>query len=97
MCYAASLRGESPSLVELKATTEYRVIYWIEVPNQAPDIILFDTSYTVRQLKDKIASLFDISFDNQELTWDGQVLDDGKLMKDYMLIPPGDTLKVVPK
>jgi len=97
VCYAASLRGESPSLVELKATTEYSVDYWIEIPNQERKSIEFDTNYPVRLVKHKIAYLLGISFDNQELAWNGQVLDGGKSMKDYPEILPGDTLNVVPK
>jgi len=107
VCYAASLRGESPSLVELKATTENLaelkatteslVYYWIEVPDQEHQEISFNNDNTVLQLKQKIRDKFDIPVDNQELVWEGQTLSDYKKLKDYSAILSGATFNVVLK
>ena len=92
MCYAASLRGESPSLVELKATTESLVelkattespvYYTLVVPNEGSYSVKFDNKYNVWSLKQKIASSFGIPFSRQRIVWKGQILEDTRLMTD---------------
>ena len=95
MCYAASLRGESPSLVELKATTENPVVYWVVVPDQERQEIYFDNDNTVFKLKQAIWDKFGIPIDKQKLTYRGyDIWGDNQKMKEYPAILSGDTIDV---
>jgi len=94
VCYAASLRGESPSLVELKATTEGYVYLWVEVPDQERQNFPIDTATkSVLDLMQTIEYKFKVPVANQKLVWNNQTLGMSSKLKSYYLMN-GDTVKV---
>ena len=92
MCYAASLRGESPSLVELKATTEGSVYLWVEVPDQERQNIMIDLNKSVNDFMQTIRYKFNLTGD-LKLQWNNQTLNQWNKLKSYSL-NNSDTVKV---
>jgi len=92
VCYAASLRGESPSLVELKATTESLVYLWVEVPDQERQNIMIDMDKSVNDFMQTIKYKFNLTGD-LKLVWNNQTLNQWNKLKSYYLMN-SDTVKV---
>ena len=92
MCYGASLRGDSPSLVQLKATTEDPVDLYIEYPkwrDYAGHSETVDYEMTVRELKELIAKKQNVSPDSLELKFerDDAHMEDDETIREVGVVP----------
>jgi len=83
VCYGMSLRGDSPSLVELKATTERGFIFSVAAPDITVKNLFFQDSTTVLHLKEYIEGMVHHSPSEQALTFEGQVMEDGNTLGSY--------------
>jgi len=84
--------------VELKATTQYSVSIWLDLPDNSEREVAVNNYMTVRMLKQRIEKDFvDIPVENQKLTFGKQVLEDGKILVEYYDLFDGDRITVSAK
>ena len=92
MCYGASLRGDSPSLVQLKATTEDPVGLWIVHPPAwmySGHSETVDTSFTVRELKERLSQKYGTPVSSIELKFSREEkhMEDNQTMAEVGVVP----------
>jgi len=88
VCYGASLRGDSPSLVELKAITTENPTIFIHIPSQKDPVrLLVDLNSTVLQLKQRLNKEFKQPTPEKQILVSpiGESMDDTQTLKSYNL------------
>ena len=86
MCYGASLRGDSPSLVQLKSTQDDPIDIWIRFPDDFDSswhLVAVDPSSNVLELKQQLDRDFlSIPPEYQQLTFKNVVMEDGTTLEE---------------
>ena len=83
MCYGASLRGDSPSLVELKATTESPITIIVITPTSKSLSYNLDTNTSVDTLKEKLQTDTGTPPDQQRILFGSKALQSGETLGFY--------------
>ena len=83
VCYGASLRGDSPSLVELKATTESPISILVTTNGSKTLSYNLDTNTSVDTLKEKLQADTGMPPDQQRILYGNKALQSGETLGFY--------------